>query len=102
MPNFGFLILIYGCYLSQHYSLLSDWISELRDEEIQKDRMRFRRNMERIGEVRHLKSAKPFRSQKGNPNSTGHRGQQNFEGTTGSCNHIKSRASAPPGFAQLF
>lgn len=37
--------------LSQHYSLLSDWISELRDEEIQKDRMRFRRNMERIGEV---------------------------------------------------
>lgn len=37
--------------LSQHYSLLSDWISELRDEEIQNNRMRFRRNMERIGEV---------------------------------------------------
>ena len=37
--------------LSQHYSLLSDWISELRDEEVQKDRMRFRRNLERIGEV---------------------------------------------------
>ena len=37
--------------LSQHYSLLSDWISELRDEEMQKERMRFRRNMERIGEV---------------------------------------------------
>ena len=37
--------------LSQHYSLLSDWVSELRDEEIQKDRMRFRRNMERVGEV---------------------------------------------------
>ncbi len=37
--------------LSQHYSLLSDWIAEIRDEEIQKDRMRFRRNLERIGEV---------------------------------------------------
>ena len=37
--------------LSQQYSLLSDWVSELRDEEIQKDRMRFRRNMERVGEV---------------------------------------------------
>ena len=37
--------------LSQQYSLLSDWVSELRDEEIQKDRMRFRRNLERIGEV---------------------------------------------------
>src|ERR1700709_2118881 len=37
--------------LSQHYSLLSDWISEIRDEEIQQDRMRFRRNLQRIGEV---------------------------------------------------
>lgn len=37
--------------LSQEYSLLSNWVSELRDEEIQKDRMRFRRNLERIGEA---------------------------------------------------
>jgi uracil phosphoribosyltransferase len=37
--------------LSEQYSLLSNWISEIRDEEVQKDRMRFRRNLERIGEV---------------------------------------------------
>jgi uracil phosphoribosyltransferase len=37
--------------LSQEYSLVSDWISELRDERIQQDRMRFRQNLERIGEV---------------------------------------------------
>src|SRR5882757_8840550 len=37
--------------LSQEYSLLCNWIAEIRDEEIQKDRMRFRRNLERIGEV---------------------------------------------------
>jgi hypothetical protein len=37
--------------LSEKYSLLSDWIGELRDKEIQTDRMRFRRNLERIGEV---------------------------------------------------
>lgn len=37
--------------LSQHYSLLSDWIGELRDEKLQQDRLRFRRNLERIGEV---------------------------------------------------
>jgi uracil phosphoribosyltransferase len=37
--------------LSNEYSLLSNWVSELRDEELQKDRMRFRRNLERIGEV---------------------------------------------------
>jgi uracil phosphoribosyltransferase len=37
--------------LSEQYSLLCDWISEIRDHEIQLDRMRFRRNLERIGEV---------------------------------------------------
>ena len=37
--------------LSQQHSLLSNWISELRDAEIQTDSMRFRRNLERIGEV---------------------------------------------------
>ncbi len=37
--------------LSQQYSLLSDWIGELRNTEVQADRMRFRRNLERIGEV---------------------------------------------------
>lgn len=37
--------------LSENYSLLSNWISEIRDVDIQTDRMRFRRNLERIGEV---------------------------------------------------
>jgi uracil phosphoribosyltransferase len=37
--------------LSDQHSLLTNWIAELRDVEIQKDRMRFRRNLERIGEV---------------------------------------------------
>ncbi len=37
--------------LSKAYSLLSDWVGELRDTEVQGDRMRFRRNLERIGEV---------------------------------------------------
>jgi uracil phosphoribosyltransferase len=37
--------------LSEQCSLLSTWISELRDVAVQNDRMRFRRNLERIGEV---------------------------------------------------
>ena len=37
--------------LSQEHSLVSNWVAELRDTEIQKDRMRFRRNLERIGEI---------------------------------------------------
>ncbi len=37
--------------LSEQHSLLSNWVSELRDVNVQGDRLRFRRNLERIGEV---------------------------------------------------
>ena len=37
--------------LSQEHSLVSNWVSELRNVDIQGDRMRFRRNLERIGEI---------------------------------------------------
>ena len=37
--------------LSDDHSLISNWVSELRDIEIQDDRLRFRRNLERIGEA---------------------------------------------------
>ena len=37
--------------LSENFSLVNIWINELRDVDIQIDRMRFRRNLERIGEV---------------------------------------------------
>lgn len=37
--------------LSEKFSLVTEWINELRDIHVQNDRMRFRRNMERIGEI---------------------------------------------------
>jgi uracil phosphoribosyltransferase len=37
--------------LSQNHSLVSNWVGELRSVEVQIDRMRFRRNLERIAEV---------------------------------------------------
>ncbi len=37
--------------LSEQHSLVSNWVSELRNVDIQNDRMRFRRNLERIAEV---------------------------------------------------
>lgn len=37
--------------LSEQHSLVSNWISELRDADLQTDRMRFRRNLERIAEA---------------------------------------------------
>jgi uracil phosphoribosyltransferase len=37
--------------LSEENSLVGEWINELRNVDVQTDRMRFRRNMERIGEI---------------------------------------------------
>ena len=37
--------------LSATNSIISQWISEMRDTTLQNDRLRFRRNLERIGEV---------------------------------------------------
>jgi len=37
--------------LSDQHSLVSNWVSELRNVDIQGYRMRFRRNLERIGEI---------------------------------------------------
>jgi uracil phosphoribosyltransferase len=37
--------------LSEQHSLVSNWVGELRSTELQTDRMRFRRNLERIAEV---------------------------------------------------
>jgi uracil phosphoribosyltransferase len=37
--------------LSEQHSLVSNWVSELRDVDVQQNRMRFRRNLERIAEV---------------------------------------------------
>lgn len=37
--------------LSDSNSIVCDWIAQIRDVDIQADRMRFRRNMERIGEI---------------------------------------------------
>ena len=46
--------------LAQKNSLMNQFIAELRDTEIQKDSMRFRRNMERIGEIFAYEISKTF------------------------------------------
>lgn len=48
--------------LSEQHSLISNWVGEIRDVELQTDRMRFRRNLERIGEVAayHISKVLPF------------------------------------------
>lgn len=46
--------------LSSGHSELTRFVSEIRDVEIQKDSLRFRRNLERIGEVMALEISKSF------------------------------------------
>lgn len=49
--------------LSEQFSLLNNWVAELRNVNIQTDRMRFRRNLERIGEVAAIEISKRLPSQ---------------------------------------
>ncbi|NNC85468.1 MAG: uracil phosphoribosyltransferase [Bacteroidia bacterium] len=44
--------------LSKGNSLINQFVAELRDVNIQKDRMRFRRNLERIGEIASIEISK--------------------------------------------
>jgi uracil phosphoribosyltransferase len=46
--------------LSKQNSILNTFISEIRDIDIQKDSMRFRRNIERIGEILGYEMSKSF------------------------------------------
>lgn len=49
--------------LSEHNSVLGMYLSEIRDVEVQKDPLRFRRNIERIGEVMAIEVSKTLNYQ---------------------------------------
>ncbi len=46
--------------LNEKNSIINQFLAEIRDVEVQKDRMRFRRNMERIGEMAAIEISKTF------------------------------------------
>lgn len=46
--------------LSEQHSLISNWVGELRNVDVQNDRLRFRRNLERIAEVIGFEISKTF------------------------------------------
>jgi uracil phosphoribosyltransferase len=48
--NLGQILFMVHTFHHSH-SIIQQYISEIRDKEIQKDRMRFRKNMERMGEI---------------------------------------------------
>jgi uracil phosphoribosyltransferase len=47
---------------SDYNSIYNDFLSELRDVNVQKDRMRFRRNLERLGEISAYEISKKLKS----------------------------------------
>ena len=47
---------------SEYSSLYNKFLSELRDAQIQKDSMRFRKNLERIGEISAYEISKDLRN----------------------------------------
>ncbi len=49
--------------LSEHIPLVQEWLNELRDVHLQTHRMRFRRNVERIGEVAALEISKYLKTE---------------------------------------
>ena len=51
-------------HISENIPLVQEWINELRDVDIQKDRMRFRRNIERVGEVAAVEISKYLKTEK--------------------------------------
>lgn len=52
--------------LSKTSSILNNFLKELRDRELQKDSMRFRRNIERVGEILAYEMSKTLGSKKSN------------------------------------
>lgn len=50
--------------LCDGHSLVSNWVSELRNVEVQQDRLRFRRNLERIAEVIGYEISKEMETEK--------------------------------------
>jgi uracil phosphoribosyltransferase len=59
-----FFVLLDMFILSQQPSIANQFLAELRDKQIQKDRMRFRKNLERLGEVLAFEVSKTLSYQK--------------------------------------
>ena len=88
--------------LSEKNSLVNNWISEIRDVNIQTDRMRFRRNLERIGEVAAYEISKTLPFVEKEVQTPRNLCLQSFPGTTSTRYHPAGRLTSSPGNVELF
>ncbi len=80
----------------QTNSILNQYISEIRNVEVQNDRLCFRRNIERIGEIMAYEMSKEFKILgKEHPDTTGNRSGQ-YTGQQFSNQYDPARRSSFP------
>lgn len=89
--------------LSETNSILNQYVSEIRNVEVQNDRLRFRRNIERIGEVMAYEMSKTFAySVKEIQTPLGIAPVSQYTGQSVSYQYDTScRTAFPPGFPEL-
>ena len=89
--------------LGEDNSILNQYIAEIRDEIVQKDSLRFRRNLERLGEVFAYEISKTLRYTMHDVKTPlGHCESSETEIATGAGHHFAGRAPAAAGLPQYF
>ena len=89
--------------LTENNSALSHFISEIRDAEVQSDSLRFRKNLERIGEIFAYEISKTLSyREKEVTTSLGIADVAVFESYPCAGNHPQGRTALPPGFPEHF
>lgn len=90
-------------HLSAEHSVLNTFISEIRDINIQKDRMRFRRNIERIGEILGYEMSKEFNyTQKNIETPLGHANMHLIENHLVLCSVLRAGIPLHNGLLNYF
>ena len=80
---------------AQQHSLISQYMSELRNVDTQKDMLRFRRNLERIGEIMAYEISKTLDYKTVDTTTPLAIAKRHNINTTGASHHIPRRSTIP-------
>ncbi len=90
-------------HLQENQSILNNFIAEIRDKSIQKDQMRFRRNIERIGEILSLEISKELTfSQKNIETPLGVKQMKVIDSSMVICSVLRAGLPLHRGFLNYF
>ena len=90
-------------HLQENQSILNNFIAEIRDKSIQKDQMRFRRNIERIGEILSFEISKKLTfSQKNIETPLGVKQMKVIDASLVICSVLRAGLPLHQGFLNYF